>query len=73
MSEWQPDPNGISQVVELANMAMTPTKYQETLNVRVPSRSVPLSYVASSSSPSAHLLLSSCLVVLTDDCCCLSV
>ena len=34
MSEWQPDPNGISQVLELATMALVPTRYQETLDVR---------------------------------------
>lgn len=33
MAEWQPDPNGISQVVELATMALLPTRYQETLDV----------------------------------------
>lgn len=33
--DWEPDPNGLAQVVELANMARTPGQHQETHAVRV--------------------------------------
>jgi transportin-1 len=32
MAEWQPDPDGISRVIELATNALLPNNYQQTIN-----------------------------------------
>lgn len=34
MADWQPDPDGLARVVDLATSALNPANYQNTINVR---------------------------------------
>lgn len=34
MADWQPDPDGLARVVDLATNALNPANYQKTIDVR---------------------------------------